>query len=82
MWYEKAATMMQEDESGEFDAMMNDPVYQIKASIAQMYVVGGYGLAKDPSYAGKRFNVWHSAEAFAVLKISGRTIDRPFLWLF
>lgn len=52
-WYEKAASMTQEDDCGEFDATMDDPVYQIKAAMAQLYFAGGYGLEKDPSYAGR-----------------------------
>ena len=41
-----------EDDGGEFDAAMDDPIYQLQAVMAQLYLVGGYGLEKDPSYAG------------------------------
>jgi len=44
--------MSREDESGEFDATMDDPIYQIKAVMAQLYLTGGYELDKDASYAG------------------------------
>jgi elongation factor 2 kinase len=44
--------MTSEDDCGEFDATMDDPVYQLKAAMAQLYLEGGFGLDKDPSYAG------------------------------
>jgi hypothetical protein len=31
---------------------MDDPVYQLKAAMAKLYLSGGFGLDKDPSYAG------------------------------
>lgn len=51
-WYQKAAEMTSEDDTGEFDATMDDPVYQLKAAMARLYAVGGFDLDKDPSYAG------------------------------
>jgi len=48
-----------EDDAGEFDAAMDDPVYQLQAVMAQLYLAGGYGLEKDPSYAGlSRLLAW------------------------
>lgn len=51
-WYETVVNTTSEDDSGEFDAAMDYPVYQLQAAMAQLYVVGGYGLEMDPSYAG------------------------------
>ena len=51
-WYESAANMAQEDECGEFDATMDFPVYELKAKVAELYMLGGFGLELDPSYAG------------------------------
>ena len=51
-WYEMVVNTTNEDDGGEFDAAMDDPVYQLQAVMAQLYLVGGYGLEKDPSYAG------------------------------
>jgi len=51
-WYEAAANMAQEDECGEFDATMDFPIYELKARVAELYMLGGFGLEKDPSYAG------------------------------
>jgi len=44
--------MAQEDECGEFDATMDFPIYELKARVAELYMLGGFGLEKDPSYAG------------------------------
>jgi len=44
--------MAQEDECGEFDATMDFPVYELKAKVAELYLLGGFGLEKDASYAG------------------------------
>jgi len=51
-WYEAAVNMAQEDECGEFDATMDFPTYELKARVAELYMLGGFGLEKDPSYAG------------------------------
>jgi len=51
-WYETVVNTTSEDDAGEFDAAMDDPVYQLQAAMAQLYLAGGYGLEKDPSYAG------------------------------
>ena len=52
-WYEAAVNMAGVDECGEFDATMDDPVYELQAKMAEMYFEGGYGLDRNPSYAGK-----------------------------
>jgi len=51
-WYEAVVNTTSEDDGGEFDAAVDDPVYQLQAAMAQLYLVGGYGLQKDPSCAG------------------------------
>jgi len=51
-WYDMAVNTTNDDDSGEFDAAMDDPVYQLYAAMAQLYLTGGYGLDTDPSYAG------------------------------
>ena len=52
LWYEKAVNTTQQDDSGEFDATMDYPIYQLQAKMAEMYLEGGFGLQKDPSTAG------------------------------
>ena len=51
-WYEAAVNMAQEDECGEFDATMDFPIYELKARMAELYMLGGFGLDQDISYAG------------------------------
>ena len=51
-WYEKAVKTEKADRSGDFDGTMNDPIYQLLARQAQMYVQGGFGLEPDPNAAG------------------------------
>ena len=36
----------------EFNATMDTPVYQLQAKMAELYLSGGEGLEKDPSTAG------------------------------
>lgn len=55
-WYKAVVRTTSEDDGGEFDAAMDDPVYQLEAAMAQLYLVGGYGLDKDPSTAGNYLN--------------------------
>ena len=53
-WYQKAIDTEGEDDSGEYDGMMEMPVYQMIAKIADMYLSGGPMLEADPSYSGKQ----------------------------
>lgn len=59
-WYEAVVNTTSEDDAGEFDAAMDDPVYQLQATMAELYLVGGYGLEKDPSNAGM-LTAFHSS---------------------
>lgn len=45
--------MDNQDEGGEFDSTINDPLYQILGKQAELYRQGGHGLEKDPSKAGQ-----------------------------
>jgi elongation factor 2 kinase len=74
-WYEQAVNKTQEDDSGEFDATMDNPVYQIQAKMAEMYLEGGYGLDKDPSTAGDLYN--EAAEA-AMAAMKGRLANKYY----
>lgn len=51
-WYALAVGTVQEDECGEFDAIMDTPLYELKSKMAELYLSGGHGLEKDASYAG------------------------------
>jgi elongation factor 2 kinase len=74
-WYEAAINMAQEDECGEFDATMDSPVYELKAKVAELYLSGGYGLEKDPSYAGDLYN--EAAES-ATAAMKGRIANKYY----
>jgi elongation factor 2 kinase len=50
-YYQKACET-EADKAGEYDATMDTPMYQLKAKMAALYLEGGHGLTKDPSYAG------------------------------
>ena len=51
------ANIENEDNKEEYDGTMDTPLYTIKAAMATMYQTGGYGLNKDPSFAGKENNI-------------------------
>ena len=51
-WYQRAVNMTHQDDSGEFDATMDDPLYQLQAKMAELYMMGGFGLEQDPSSSG------------------------------
>lgn len=53
LWLEKVINTTTEDEEGNFDGTMDDPVYQLVARQALMYQTGGHSLEKDPYKAGK-----------------------------
>ncbi len=51
-WYVKTVETTQDDESGEYDGIIDHPVYQLQAKMAELYLSGGLGLDKDPNYSG------------------------------
>jgi elongation factor 2 kinase len=75
-WYEAAVNMLEEDETGEFDATMDSPVYELKAKIADLYLDGGFGLEKDASYAGDLYS--EAAEA-ATGAMKGRLASKYYI---
>jgi len=74
-WYQKAVETTTVDDSGDFDAAIDNPLYQLKAAIARLYVAGGFGLDKDPSYAGELFT--EAAEG-ATEAMKGRLANQFF----
>ena len=68
--------MMQNDDSGEFDATMDHPVYQLQAKMAELYRQGGYGIEKDPSSAGDLYS--EAAEA-AMAAMKGRIANKYYM---
>jgi elongation factor 2 kinase len=74
-WYERAVSRISNDDVGEFDAAIDDPIYQLQAAMAQLYLVGGCGLQKDPSYAAELFT---SAAETATAAMKGRLANQYF----
>lgn len=74
-YYHEAATTEDNDEGGEYDSTINDPVYQILAKQAELYRQGGHGLEKDPSKAGDLYN---EAAETAMSSMKGRLANKYF----
>jgi elongation factor 2 kinase len=72
-WYETAIEVDHEDEGGEYDPTMENPKYQLKAKIANLYLQGGFGLEKDPSYAGELYT---EAADLAMSSMKGRLANK------
>ncbi|XP_076442554.1 eukaryotic elongation factor 2 kinase-like isoform X2 [Babylonia areolata] len=75
-WYDEAVHQMKQDDGGEFDSTMEDPLYLLVARQAEMYLEGGYGLQKDPYNAGDLFT--KAAEA-ATEAMKGRLANKLFM---
>jgi len=75
-WYESAVTMAAEDESGEYNATMDNPNHQLIARQAEMFRYGGYNMIKDPQRAGELYNE-AAEEAMAAMK--GRLANKYYM---
>ncbi|KAI0222547.1 Eukaryotic elongation factor 2 kinase [Lamellibrachia satsuma] len=74
-WYQQAVNMTNDDDAGEFDATMDDPIYQLLAAIADMYMDSGYGLDADPQTAGDYYN---EAAEKAMEAMKGRLANKYY----
>jgi len=74
-WYTKAIDLSEEDEGGEFDAMMDYPIYKLKAKLAEIYLGGKHNMEKDPNYAGELYN---EAGELAMGAMKGRLANQYF----
>ena len=52
-WYLRAISASQHENSDDFDATIDHPVYQLQAKVAELYLQGGPDLDKDPQSAGR-----------------------------
>ncbi|XP_006818441.1 eukaryotic elongation factor 2 kinase-like isoform X2 [Saccoglossus kowalevskii] len=75
-WYESAVTMAEEDESGEYNATMDNPNHLLQAKLAEMFREGGFELEKDPQKAGDLYN--EAAEA-AMAAMKGRLANKYYM---
>lgn len=46
---------MDEDDEPE-NSLQTDPIYKLLARQAELYLSGGFGLEKDPSYSGELYS--------------------------
>ena len=53
-WYQHAIDVIEEDDEPE-NSLLMDPVYKLLGRQAEMYLTGGFGLEKDPSYSGELY---------------------------
>ncbi|XP_031558636.1 eukaryotic elongation factor 2 kinase-like [Actinia tenebrosa] len=54
-WYQNAIDVVDEDDDPE-NSLQTDPTYKLLARQAELYLSGGYGLEKDPSYSGELYS--------------------------
>ncbi|CAD5123761.1 DgyrCDS12072 [Dimorphilus gyrociliatus] len=74
-YYRDAIERTEEDESGAFDSTMDDPLYSLKAKLAELYLEGNYGLESDPETAAGLFN--EAADA-AMASMKGRLANKYY----
>ncbi|EHB13195.1 Elongation factor 2 kinase [Heterocephalus glaber] len=74
-WYNTALETTDCDEGGEFDGMQDEPRYALLAREAEMLLVGGCGLEKDPQRAGDLYT--QAAEA-AMEAMKGRLANQYY----
>ncbi|KAK3882577.1 hypothetical protein Pcinc_013055 [Petrolisthes cinctipes] len=75
-WLDRVINTNTEDEGGNFDGTMNDPVYQLVARQAAMYLGGKHGLQKDPNKAGELYS-WAAELATEAMK--GKLASKYFM---
>lgn len=54
-WYQNAVDVVDEDDEPE-NSLQTDPIYKLLARQAELYLSGGFGLEKDPSYSGELYS--------------------------
>lgn len=52
-WYNAALNMTDYDEGGEYDGTQDEPRYLLLAREAEMLMMGGFNLDKDPQRSGE-----------------------------
>ncbi|GIX90881.1 hypothetical protein CEXT_111661 [Caerostris extrusa] len=77
-WYERAIRTEEIDEGGEYDACLNDPMYELLSRQAALYKKGGYELNKDPNKkAGDLYNL--AAES-AMACMKGKLANKYYMY--
>ncbi|KAM8798492.1 eukaryotic elongation factor 2 kinase [Eudromia elegans] len=74
-WYNAALTMTDYDEGGEYDGTQDEPRYLLLAREAEMLMMGGFHLDKDPQKSGELYT--EAAEA-ATEAMKGRLANQYY----
>ncbi|XP_074866437.1 eukaryotic elongation factor 2 kinase isoform X2 [Carettochelys insculpta] len=74
-WYNAALNMSDYDEGGEYDGTQDEPRYLLLAREAEMFMTGGFHLAKDPQRSGELYT--EAAEA-AIQAMKGRLANQYY----
>ncbi|XP_028561392.2 eukaryotic elongation factor 2 kinase isoform X1 [Podarcis muralis] len=74
-WYNSALNMTDYDEGGEYDGTQDEPRYLLLAREAEMLMIGGFHLDKDPQRSGELFT--EAAEA-AMQAMKGRLANQYY----
>ena len=75
-WYDEAINCDNQDESGEFDATMDDPVYLLQARQAEMVLEGAHGLERNPQQSG---DLYTEAADNAMAAMKGRLANKYYM---
>lgn len=68
-WYNQAIQSIENDNTGAYDSTMHSPLHQLLAAQAHMFLVGGFGIEKDPQRAG---DLYTEAADAATESMNGR----------
>lgn len=68
-WYDQAIQSIENDNTGDYDSTMYNPLHQLLASQANMFLTGGFGIEKDPHRAG---DLYTEAADAATERMKGR----------
>ncbi|XP_039588042.1 eukaryotic elongation factor 2 kinase isoform X1 [Passer montanus] len=74
-WYNAALNMTDFDEGGEYDGTQDEPRYLLLAREAEMLMMGGFNLDKDPQRSGELYT--EAAEA-AMEAMKGRLANQYY----
>ncbi|XP_074647472.1 eukaryotic elongation factor 2 kinase-like isoform X2 [Tubulanus polymorphus] len=75
-WYEKAVTYMDNDQSGQFDGTLDNPIHILQAKLAEMLRRGGNGLIADPNKSGELYT---SAADSATAAMNGKLAAKYYM---
>ncbi|KAM7296958.1 eukaryotic elongation factor 2 kinase isoform X1 [Ixodes scapularis] len=75
LWYGLALSRTERDDEGEYDGCMDDPDYLLLARQAELTLLGGHGLDRDPQAAGE---LYQRAATAATMAMKGRLANKYY----